>query len=124
MVNIRHFCCLNKLNYEMFRSYDTLVQHFRKIRGTFNKKKAHRFGMQVHHIVPRTFGGVNKPKNYVYVYPEEHMILHNMIDTAFEKLSIDRKSSWRRRNRTYSHESIMRTRFERLSSIKLLSYTA
>jgi hypothetical protein len=66
------------MNYK--KLYKTLIAHCRKEKRNLNDPK-----FTVHHILPRSMGGIDEPKNRVLMTPKEHYLAHRVLAHIYKK---------------------------------------
>ena len=69
------------------KKYDALIEQARIEAVKYDR------GYEIHHIVPRSLGGSDEPKNLVKLWPKEHLLAHWLL-TKFligsERLKMER----------------------------------
>ena len=66
------------MNYK--KLYNKFVLTCKKQKRNLNEPK-----YTVHHILPRSMGGIDEPKNRVLMTPEEHYIAHRLLAHIYKK---------------------------------------
>ena len=84
---IFHFCSKWNFNYEIFKPYRDFIREMKygkNRRCMISKKKCHSIGLQVHHIIPKSIGGINDKSNYVFLTDIEHKTAHKILSRCIE----------------------------------------